>query len=124
MNEPLAGLRVLVVEDEFLLAEDLQREAEAAGATVVGPVPSLAQAMELSAEARLDCAILDINLQGEMVFPLADALQARHIPFVFISGYAGREMVPRHAGARLFAKPIDFTAVFRALRQSIPSPPA
>jgi nitrogen-specific signal transduction histidine kinase len=85
----LAGLRVLVVEDESLigmLAEDL---LEQLGCRMVGLVSSLRKALELAKSAELDCALLDVDIGGEPVYPVAMALQARGVPFLFMSGYGG-----------------------------------
>ena len=77
MKDDLAlfrGKSVLVVEDDFLLAEQTRRELERNGAIIVGPVPSVELGLELVDTARIDAAILDVNLDGEMVFPIADRL--------------------------------------------------
>jgi CheY-like chemotaxis protein len=90
----LTSRRVLVVEDEYFLADDMARALEQVGAEVVGPVPSVARALAVLASGEsVDAAVLDINLRGEMVFPVADALRARGTPFVFSTGY-GRASVP------------------------------
>ena len=80
--------RILVVEDEYLQAENLREELEELGVEVVGPVPSVSAALALLvAGTPVDAAILDVGLGSEMVFPVAEALQARAIPFVFATGY-------------------------------------
>jgi CheY-like chemotaxis protein len=87
----LAGLRVLVVEDESLigmLAEDL---LEQLGCRMVGLVSTLGRALELARSAEIDFALLDVDIGGEPVYPVATALQARGVPFVFVSGYGGLE---------------------------------
>ena len=84
----LSGLKILVVEDEPLLAMTLKDVLTASGCTVVGPASSLKQGMRLIEKEVVDGAILDVNLRGEMVFPLADALAVRSIPFVYITGYS------------------------------------
>lgn len=77
-----------MVEDDYVTAEDMKAELEGLGAEVLGPVPDLAGALDqLASRPAPDDAILDINLGGEMVFPLADLLRERHIPFVFATGY-------------------------------------
>jgi len=87
-SQTLQGCRILIVEDEFLLAEDIAHVLDDAGATVLGPVPSVLDALELiAAEKRIDFAVLDVNLHGEMVFPVADALAERSVPFAFATGY-------------------------------------
>ena len=119
MNEigaPYRGRRLLVVEDDYFIVEDLLRELEQAGTEVVGPVPNLQQAMKvLGSTQNLDGAILDINLQGEMAFPLADALQSRNIPFVFLTGYEQTMIPTRFASVRHFEKPVNLTVLAGAL---------
>jgi CheY-like chemotaxis protein len=118
MTDPtgLAGLTVLVAEDEFFVAEDLVYALEARGAIVVGPVASVAHALErLEATPALDGAVLDINLKGEMVFPVADALLARGVPFVFATGYDQTILPERFASFVRCEKPVDPDDVARAL---------
>ena len=84
----LQGRRVLVVEDEYLIAEDLREQLLSCGAEVLGPVASVNDALALLEDgAAPDLAILDIGLGGEKVYPVADALRVRGIPFVFATGY-------------------------------------
>ena len=97
---------VLVVEDDCLLGEDLRAELDTAGAEVLGPVRDLASALSLLAHGPAPtAAILDIKLQGEWVFPLADALRMRGIPFVFASGYAAASVPEAYAGVPCCEKP-------------------
>jgi CheY-like chemotaxis protein len=112
-----AGPRVLLVEDEYFIAEDLRRALEDAGIGVLGPVPTAVEALDLiSASARIDAAVLDINLEGDgLVYPVADALQARGVPFVFATGYDGTAIPARFAGTRRFEKPFDPVKVARSL---------
>lgn len=103
----LSGAVVLVVEDEYLLALDLKIEIERAGAVVVGPVGRLADALDLANRATpLDAAVLDVDLRGDTVFPVADVLAERGIPFVFASGRDHSEMPERHRVATRLAKPV------------------
>ena len=105
---PLAKRRVLLVEDDYFIVSDLARSFEAEGAEVVGPVATVADGLALLAEAPdLDAAVLDINLQGEMVFPLADALTARGVPFVFATGYDRTMVPPRYAEIVHCEKPVE-----------------
>ena len=84
----LSGCTILVVEDEYLLADDLCSELADRDAIVVGPAATVEQGVALVEQnSELDGAILDVNLRGEPVFPLADALIARNVPFVFTTGY-------------------------------------
>ena len=82
------GRRILVVEDDWLIVADLVQELEASGAHVIGPIPTLELALKkLDEMPDMSAAILDVNLRGQMVFPLADELRRRHIPFVFATAY-------------------------------------
>jgi CheY-like chemotaxis protein len=90
----LEGLRVLVVEDNLLLAEVTKLLLEDSGCQVVGPAGWLQRGLELAEHEPLDGAILDINLHGEMSFPIAEVLRARGVPFVFVTGYEDRSIVP------------------------------
>lgn len=83
----LAGRRILVVEDAFLIALDLRDQLERCGCTVAGPVGQLRQALDIAQHEALDGAVLDVNLAGEPSFPVAAALDARNIPYVFLTGY-------------------------------------
>ena len=91
---PLEGLNVLIVEDNFLLAEVTKDLLEEQGCCVVGPVGQLDSGLALAREAELDGAILDINLHGEFSFAIADVLRTRNIPFVFVTGYRDLTIVP------------------------------
>lgn len=115
-DQALQGRRVLVVEDEFLIAEMLSRDLQDAGAVVIGPASDLASAMGLlKAGLAMDAAVLDVNLGGEPVYPLADALEARGVPFVFATGYDVWALPERFAGVPRCEKPIDLRALLRAL---------
>jgi CheY-like chemotaxis protein len=112
----LSGTRVLVVEDVYVIADDLCRVLEAAGAQVIGPVPSVGEAMDLLArETAITGAVLDVDLNGTKVFPLADLLGSLGVPFVFVTGY-GENMIPEaHAHVPRCEKPADAKAVIGAL---------
>jgi CheY-like chemotaxis protein len=112
----LSGRRVLVVEDEWIIARDLEQAFRKRGAEVAGPVPSLDKARALlAAGADLDGAVLDVNLGGQTVYPLADALAQSGVPFVFATGY-GAESIPEcYAHVPRCYKPLDADAVARAL---------
>lgn len=85
----LEGKRILVVEDEFLLADEIVEWLVMRGAEAVGPAATLPQGLDLIEQApAIDCAVLDINLAGTMVFPLALELRRRGVPLIFASAYA------------------------------------
>ena len=87
-NNIFGGRRILVVEDDWLIVADLVQELEASGAHVIGPIPTLELALKkLDEMPDMSGAVLDVNLRGQMVFPLADELKRRNIPFVFATAY-------------------------------------
>jgi CheY-like chemotaxis protein len=105
----LAGRKILVVEDNFLIADHLCSVLEEQGCDVVGPAPQLAQALDLVRSGQaLDGAVLDINLGGQLCFPVAAALAERGVPFVFLTGYNPRGIMPSEFAARpVLSKPVD-----------------
>lgn len=92
----LGGARILVVEDETLLTMAIESALREVGAMPVGPAATLGEALALARAERLDAAVLDIDVEGEPVFPVADLLRERGVPFVFVTGYAGDGVIPRH----------------------------
>lgn len=112
----MIGRRILVVEDEYPLAEDLRRYLVLAGAVVVGPAPRLSRAQALiESGARIDAAVLDINLAGTPVFPVAEALAARGVPFLFVSGFDRSTLPPSLSEHPLLQKPVDFETLCAVL---------
>lgn len=85
----LAGLRVLVVEDEYMVADDICTTLEGFGCHVVGPVGRIDQALDLVRRGSLDGALLDANLNGESSAPIAVALGQASVPFAVVTGYGG-----------------------------------
>ena len=104
----LAGRRVLLVEDEMMLALDLQIALEDQGACVLGPIDDVASGLALlDEEAPLDLAILDVDLHGEAVFPIAERLEARGTAFLFHTGHGSREALKaRFASVPVCIKPV------------------
>lgn len=112
----LRGRRLLVVEDDYLIASDFAHELERRGVRVVGPAGSVAEALRLIDEAaELDGALLDINLGSERVYPVADRLIARRVPFVFATGYSALVVPTAYGGVPRVEKPVDMEAVSRLL---------
>lgn len=106
-GRPLAGRRILVVEDEFFVAEDLSDMLRTAGAEVVGPVSTLPAALQLvECNASPDAAILDINLCGQPVYPLTQELGRRCVPMMFLTGYAPESIPREFAGVLVCEKPL------------------
>lgn len=104
---PLAGKRLLIVEDEALVAMDMAAQLANAGAKIVGPTGNAAGALKLIADEKLDVAVLDANLAGEAVDDIAVALTRANVPFAFVSGYDRDSLPASFATAELLSKPFD-----------------
>lgn len=116
LSEPLAGRAILIVEDEYFLADDLADQFKSLGAEVIGPFADLGEAAEILRSGRpIDAALLDINLRTEMVFPIARALRERAVSFVFTTGYDKSAVDPEFADVPLWEKPINTSAIARHL---------
>ena len=111
----LQGLRVLIVEDEYYLADDLTVELRRQGAVVIGPVGTIEEAREQVEQTAFDCAILDMNLRGDMAFPVADRLQEAGIPYVIATGYNSVSMPERFKDVTRVEKPFDPGQVVAAI---------
>ena len=104
-GDDMKGLKILVVEDEAaisLLIEDMLLDF---GCEVVGPAARLAAALEMAQDASVDLAILDVNVAGESVYPVAEALAGRGIPFVFSTGYGGAGIEDPYRNRPVLQKP-------------------
>ena len=116
----LRGCRILVVEDEYMLADEMCTELDDAGAIVLGPTGTVQDALDLiSDQPEIDGAILDVNLRGEMAFSAADLLAEREVPFVFTTGYDGSMIPSRFKDVVLCEKPFDLAKVTRAIGRAI-----
>ena len=117
---PLAGRRVLVVEDEYFLADDIARTLTALGARIVGPYGDLQEATNIvDRDIAIDAAIVDVNLRNEMAFPLARVLRSRKVPLVFTTGYDKSSIESEFQDVRLLGKPLDMSAMARELTNMI-----
>jgi DNA-binding response OmpR family regulator len=97
--------RVLVVEDEWLIADMLEEALRESGFEVAGPAPTVKRALELLAEGALDAAVLDVSLNREPSFPVAEALAERGVPFVFMTGYAEADLPVEFRSRPILHKP-------------------
>lgn len=119
-SSTLRDRRILVVEDEYLIATTLSDQLEGAGSIVVGPVASVETAIKaIESNPEIDAAVLDFNLGGAMAYPVADALLARNIPFVFTSGYEDGALRNRYPQIRNCPKPYLFLEMERALKSAL-----
>ena len=119
MNDTLSGKRILAVEDEYMLAQDLALFLEERGATVVGPVGTIQAGLGLATRETLDAAVLDVNLRNKPVYPVADVLIERGIPIVFVTGYDELLMQRPYLGLPRCPKPLDKEALLRVLVREI-----
>ena len=121
MPEPsLKDCRVLVVEDEYMLASELKDELDDAGAIVLGPVGTVEDALKLiQGEAEIDGAVVDVNLHGEMAYPVADLLLERAVPMVFTTGYDVGDLPPRFAHVVRCEKPVQLRRVAQAIGKAL-----
>jgi CheY-like chemotaxis protein len=119
-SSPLRERRILVVEDEYLIAISLQDALESVGSIVLGPAPSVDRAIKtIESEAHIHAAVLDVNLGGMLAYPVADMLIARKIPFVFTSGYEDEVIQKRYADVKNCRKPYLFPAMELALTEAL-----
>ncbi|MNE31516.1 two-component response regulator [compost metagenome] len=120
MTNALQGRRVLVIEDESLVAMLLETILEDMGCAVVGPESNIDDGLRAATnEASLDAALLDVNVAGREVFPVAEALRARGVPFVFSTGY-GEAGLPEHwRGNPTIQKPFTEGAIHDALMKAM-----
>ena len=110
----LTDARILVLEDDYYLATDLQAALEAAGAVVIGPFSDEAEADRAIATALPDCAFLDLNLGGGPTFALPRALMRQGVPFAFVTGYDAEAIPAEFDGVERIEKPIDTRKLARA----------
>lgn len=104
-DQLLDGKRVLVVEDEMLVALLIEDILADVGCIVLGPFNTVAKGLAAALNEGCDLALLDVNIAGEKVYPVADALSARHIPFLFLSGYGDTAIPPGHPDWKVCGKP-------------------
>ena len=121
---PLKGRRILVIEDEYFLAEDICSVLRGLGADIIGPAGEVGDAIGIvNSGAFIDGAVLDVNLKDVSILPVADRLRARNIPFVFTTGYDRSAIDIRFKDIQLFEKPINVAAMAHSLGKLIQSGP-
>jgi DNA-binding response OmpR family regulator len=112
----LDGLRVLVVEDSLLIADVITEILADSGCTVIGPVARVRRALNLLRETEIDGAVLDVNLAGQLSFPVAAQLGASDIPYIFLTGYDDENaMPPAYRSVPRLAKPFHAGELVTAL---------
>jgi two-component SAPR family response regulator len=114
--KPLRGVRVLVVEDEAILAFDMMRMLSEAGAEVIGPASSVQRAVELAKKEDVDCGILNIELRDGLVVPAAEVLRQKGVKIVFYTGWFDPEGIRRNwPDAKVLEKPASLPALAQAV---------
>ena len=117
---PLKGRRILVIEDEYFLADDICSVLRGLGADIIGPAGEVADAIGIVNSGEIiDAAVLDVNLKDVSILPVADRLRARNIPFIFTTGYDRSAIDVRFKDIQLFEKPINVAAMARSLSKLI-----
>jgi DNA-binding NtrC family response regulator len=116
-HDALHGYRVLIIEDEYYIAEALKQVLQGGGAEVIGPLADFPQAM-----ARVKCdgfevAILDVDLRGSSAIPIADELVSRGVPFVFATGYSAAQIPSRFVDVTIWEKPFAEQRVINDIRR-------
>ena len=114
--DPLAGQRILIVEDETLIAMEIESVLTTLGCEIVGPVAKLETALRMAREEALDAAILDVNIRGGRVFPVAEILLERGVPFLLASGYGDWALPETLRGQPRLTKPFTSEAVESGIR--------
>jgi DNA-binding response OmpR family regulator len=113
---PLAGLRVLVVEDDYFIADEICTTLRNGGAEVLGPAPDIEHGLDVVKNEQLDCAVLDINLHGALAFDLADELRKRGTPSIFATGYDQSVLPGEFSNSVRLEKPVNLTELLRAVQ--------
>jgi len=122
MTAALEGVRVLVVEDEYLVAILIEEILESAGCIVMGPIPRVPEALDAVDHDDYDAAVLDVNLAGERINPVADALSERNVPFLFVTGYGANALPSEYAERPHVCKPFRMAELIGALSSVVNSP--
>ena len=118
MSEPGGKQRVLIVEDEALVAMLLEDMLDEFGHEVAGVAGRLNDALEKARSLDFSCAVLDINLNGQRTYPIAEVLRARGIPFLFVSGYGAAGLEPGWEDAIVVQKPFQPQELLQAITRA------
>ena len=118
-TKTLKGLRILVVEDQAPIALQLEDILVDSECEIVGPASRIGQALKLLDEKTVDAAVLDLNLAGEMVYPVADVLDSRGLPYMFATGYGASILTEPYRRKPVLQKPFSRREFLRAMRETI-----
>lgn len=116
----LSGLQILVVEDEAPIALQLEDMLTELGATVIGPASRVRQALQLLEEQPADAAVLDLNIAGELVYPVAEVLETKGVPYIFATGYGISGLSEPYRSRAVLQKPFSRRELLRAIQEVLP----
>jgi CheY-like chemotaxis protein len=118
-KQELSNRKVLVVEDEMMIAMLIEDMLDEFGCVLVGPATTVPRALELIGKESIDIAILDLNLDGQDTYAIADALQQKKIPFIFATGYGSTVLRKKHGNRPILQKPFQQTDLEMALAEAL-----
>ena len=118
-NPQLKDLRVLVVEDEALVALQIEDMLTELGCAVIGPASRVGQALELLDGEPVEVAVLDLNIAGELVYPVADELRSRGLPYIFVTGYGTSGLSEPYRSRPILEKPFARRELLRAMLDTL-----
>lgn len=118
----MSNPRLLIVEDEYLIRLLLEDMLVELGCSITAVAASLAEGKTHAASADIDLAILDVNIDGEQIFPAAEILKGRGIPFIFITGYGARGLPENYRNAPTLQKPFQMQDLKTTLARALPKP--
>ncbi len=114
-NQRLNGCRILVIEDESSLTDELDRALKDSGAKVIGPIASVSDVMKMVDQGELDAAVIDINLHDELAYDIADELSRQRIPFAFATGYDSPAFPDRYRHVTCWQMPLEPAMIVNGL---------
>ena len=115
----LSNRRVLVVEDEMMIAMLIEDMLDEFGCKLVGPATNVPRALELIAKENVEIAVLDLNLGGEDTYAIAEALQQKNVPFIFATGYGSTGVRQEYGNRRVLQKPFQARDLENALAEAL-----
>jgi CheY-like chemotaxis protein len=118
-NRELSNRKVLVVEDEMMIAMLIEDMLDELGCKLVGPATNVPRALELIGKERVEVAVLDLNLDGKDTYAIADALRQKNVPFIFATGYGSTGMRPEYGDRPVLQKPFQAKDLETALAEAL-----
>jgi CheY-like chemotaxis protein len=118
-KQELSNRKVLIVEDEMMIAMLIEDMLEEFGCELVGPANSVPHALQLIGNESIEVAVLDLNLDGQDTYAIADALQQKNVPFIFATGYGSRGLRQEYADRRVLQKPFQQKELEMALAEAL-----